>query len=133
MAVDIQQGHDRSLGELFAELSQETSTLVREEVALAKTELTQKATRIGKDVAFLAAGGAVAYAGLLTLIGMLVVLLAKGIPWVVSALIVGLLVSGAGVFLVFKGLNALQREDPVPHQTIDSLKESTQWAKQQTR
>ena len=54
---------DRSLGELFSELAQETSTLVRQEVQLAKTEMGQKASRVGKDVGFLAAGGAVAYAG----------------------------------------------------------------------
>ncbi len=51
------QGRDeRTLGELFSELAQETSTLVRQEVNLAKTEMSQKASRVGKDVGFLAAG-----------------------------------------------------------------------------
>jgi hypothetical protein len=56
---------DRSLGELFSALATDTSTLVRQEVELAKTEMTQKATRVGKDIGFLLAGGAVAYAGFL--------------------------------------------------------------------
>jgi hypothetical protein len=133
MAVDTRAGQERSLGDLFSELSQETSTLVREEMALAKIELSQKATRIGKDVAFLAAGGAVAYAGLLTLIAFLVIILSKGMPWWASVLIVGLVVSGGGGYLVMKGLNALHREDFTPHQSIDSFKESKEWATQQTK
>ena len=48
---------DRSLGELFSELTQETRTLVRQEVDLAKSEMSQKASRLGKDIGFLAAGG----------------------------------------------------------------------------
>ena len=47
---------DRSLGELFAELAQETSTLVRQEVELARVELSQKAARVGRDVASLVVG-----------------------------------------------------------------------------
>ena len=49
---------DRSLGELFVELTKETTTLVRQEVQLAKTEMRQKATEAGTDVAFLGTGGA---------------------------------------------------------------------------
>ena len=50
---------DRSLGDLFAELTHETTTLVRQEVTLAKAELSHKAAEVGKDVGFLAAGGLV--------------------------------------------------------------------------
>ena len=64
---------DRSLGELFSELAQDTSTLVRKEVQLAKTEMSQKASRVGKDVGFLAVGGAVAYAGLLAVLAGVIV------------------------------------------------------------
>ncbi len=71
---------DRSLGELFKDLSHETSTLVRQEVALAKTELTQTATEVGKDVAFLAVGGAVAYAGLLAILAAIILALALVLP-----------------------------------------------------
>ena len=51
---------DRSLGELFAELAQETSNLVRQEVELARVELGQKAAQVGRDIASLVLGGAVA-------------------------------------------------------------------------
>ena len=129
----MQSRDERSLGELFTELAQETSTLVRQEVQLAKTEMSQKATRVGKDVGFLAAGGAVAYAGLLAIIAGIIVLLGQVIPMWLSALLIGLVVAGVGYFLVRKGLDALKQEDLAPRQTIETLKEDGQWAKDQTR
>jgi hypothetical protein len=128
------QGRDeRTLGELFSELAQETSTLVRQEVDLAKTEMGQKASRVGKDVGFLAAGGAVAYAGLLAILAGVIVLLGQVIPMWFSALLVGLVVAAVGYFLVKKGLDALKAEDIAPRQTIETLKEDGQWIKDQTK
>ena len=124
---------DRSLGELFSELAQETSTLVRQEVALAKTEMGEKASRVGKDVGFLAAGGAVAYAGLLAILAAVIVVLDTFLPLWLAALLVGLVVVGVGYFLVKKGLDALKSEDVAPRQTIETLKEDGQWIKDQTR
>jgi putative superfamily III holin-X len=122
---------DRSLGELFSTLAQDTSTLVRKEVQLAKTEMGQKASRVGKDLGFLAAGGAVAYAGLLAIIAGVIVLVGQVIPMWLSAFLVGLVVAGVGYFLVRRGLDALKREDLAPRQTIETLKEDGQWAKDQ--
>jgi hypothetical protein len=131
------QGRDgkaeRSLGELFSELARDTSTLVSQEITLAKIEMIQKASRVGKDVGFLAAGGAVAYAGLLAILAGIIVLLGQVIPIWLSALLVGLVVAGVGYFLVRKGLYALKREDLAPRQTIETLKEDQQWAKDQAR
>lgn len=126
---------DRSLGELFSELTRETSTLVRQEVALAKTELTQKAASVGKDLGFLAAGGAVAYAGFLALIAAVIYFLVEVARWPlwVSAGIVGLLVAAIGGFLVWKGLQALKEEDLAPRQTLRTLQEDAEWAKQQVQ
>ncbi len=131
----MQQNRDnRSLGELFAELSRETSTLVRQEVQLAKVEMTQTASRVGQDIGFLAVGGAVAYAGFLALIAALILALAAlGLAWWLSALLVGLVVAGIGGFLVWRGLSALQQEDLAPRQTIETLKEDKEWAKEQTK
>jgi Putative Actinobacterial Holin-X, holin superfamily III len=123
---------DRSLGELFSELTQETSTLVRQEVALAKTELSQKATRIGKDMGFLAAGGAIAYAGLLAIIAAIILgLIQLGVTWWLAAAIVGIVVAAIGGFLVFRGLDELKQTNPAPTQTLQSLKEDAQWTKDQ--
>src|SRR5688500_13227650 len=54
-----QEREERSIGELFAELSQKTTTLVRQEIELAKVEMSQKASRVGKNVGFLVIGGVV--------------------------------------------------------------------------
>jgi len=114
---------ERSLGELLAELMQETTTLVRQELTLAKTEMSQKAARVGRDLGFLAAGGAIAYAGLLALVAAMVGLLAQVMPWWAAALIVGVVIAGVGSFLVVKGIQALKQEDLVPRETLDTLKE----------
>jgi hypothetical protein len=131
----MQQTNDeRSLGELFGDLARDMGTLVSQELALARTELTEKASQVGKDIAMLAVGGLVAYAGLLAIIAAVIVLIAdRGVPLWVSALIVGLVVAGIGYLLVQRGISALRRQDFAPRQTIQSLKDDTQWAKEQIR
>jgi hypothetical protein len=127
------QGRDeRSLGELFSELAQETSTLVRQEVTLAKTEMTHKAFRAGRHVGVLAAGGAVAYAGLLAIVAAIIALLDAVMPLWVAALVVGIVVAVVGYVLVRRALEALKREDFAPRETIETLKEDQRWAKDQT-
>jgi xanthine/uracil permease len=128
-----QSKDDRSLGELFAELAQETSTLVRQEVTLAKTEVSQKASRAGRHIGILAAGGAVAYAGLLAILAALIVLLDNVMALWLSALLVGVVVAVVGYLLIRRALDALKREDFAPRETMETLKEDQQWAKDQTR
>jgi hypothetical protein len=123
----------RSLGELFADLSRETTTLVRQEINLATTEMTHKATRVGKDVGFLAVGGAVIYAGFLAIMAAVILILAHWLPWWLSALIVGGVIAGVGYGLVQKGLAALKQEDVAPRETLQTVKENVEWAKEQTR
>jgi len=123
---------ERSLGDLFADLTRETATLVRQEVQLAKTELSHKAAQVGKGAAFVAAGGLVAYAGFVVLLVGLAFLLAQlGLAFWAAALIVGLIVAAVGGFLALQGMKALKSADPVPRQTLETLKEDAQWAKEQ--
>ena len=130
----LENKDDRSLGELFADLARESSTLLRQEVQLAKTELSQKASQLGKDAASVAIGGLVAYAGLLAILAALIIgLAAAGLPWWAAALLVGLVVAGIGYALIQRGLTALKREDLTPRKTIESLQEDAQWAKEQVR
>jgi hypothetical protein len=124
---------DRSLGELFSDLSRQTSTLVRQEVQLAKTEMTDKATKVGKDVASMAAGGAVAYAGFLAIIAAIIILFAEVIPLWLSAFLVGVAVTTAGYLLIQRGREAMKQEGLAPTQTIETLKEDAEWAKRQTQ
>jgi Putative Actinobacterial Holin-X, holin superfamily III len=129
----MQSRDGRSLGELFSELAQETSTLVRQEVNLARTEMSQKASTAGKHIGVLAAGGALAYAGLLAILAGIIALLNNVMPLWASALLVGVVVAIVGYFLVRRALDALKREDFAPRETMETLKEDQQWAKDQTR
>jgi hypothetical protein len=115
---------DRSLGDLLRELMEEITTLIRQEANLAKTEMSQKAAKVGKHLGFLAAGGAIAYAGLLAIVAAVITMLAQaGMSWWAAALLVGVVVAGLGGFLVMQGISALKNEDLVPRETIEALKE----------
>jgi hypothetical protein len=119
---------DRSLGELFSELSRETGILVKKEVELATTELTAKARTAGGHVGVIAAGGALAHAGVLVLLAACVIGLAQlGVtPWL-SAAIVAVVTMAVGYMLVNRGLANLRRTSVVPTQTIETLKETSTW------
>jgi uncharacterized membrane protein YqjE len=129
----MQERDDRSIGELIAELSRETVTLVRNEIQLAKAEMSQKASRVGKNVGFLVVGGLVAYTGLLALVAAVILVLGLVIPYWLSAAIVGLVIVAVGAILVVKGANALRQEDPAPRETVETLKEDKEWLKDQKR
>ena len=123
---------DRSLGELFADLARDMGVLVRQEVGLATTELTHRATRAGRELAVVAVGGLVAYAGLLAVLAAIIIgLAAAGLPWWLAALVVGVVVAVIGGALVQRGLAALKHADLAPRQTVQTLKEDAQWAKDQ--
>jgi MFS family permease len=127
-------GEERSLGELFGDLARDTGTLVRQEVQLAQTELSQKAARAARDAGVLAVGGLVAYAGFLALLAALILgLAAAGLDGWQAALLVGAVVAVVGGVLVQRGLGALKREEFAPRQTVETLKEDAQWAKDQVK
>jgi len=123
---------ERSLGDLFSDLSRETTTLVRQEVQLAKAELTQSATEAARGIGMLVAGGAVAYAGLFFLLLAVVFgLIEVGWePWL-SALVVGLVVVAIGAVLVLRARESLKPANLAPQKTVETLKEDAAWAKEQ--
>lgn len=123
----------RSLGDLFAQLTRQMSTLVRQELELAGTEVTQRASRAGKDVGLLIAGGAVLYAGFLALLATVILALGEaGLPWWLAALIVAVVVVGVGYALVARARVALQHADLVPRTTVKTLTEDREWIQEQT-
>ena len=124
---------DQSIGQLLGELYQGASQVISLEIELAKTELSQKASRVGKNVGFLAAGGAIAYAGFLALIFAIIAILATFMYMWLAALIVALLVLGIGGALVMTGLKTLQQESIAPQRTLDTLKEDKEWMSDQSR
>jgi xanthine/uracil permease len=123
---------NRSIGELLAELSRETSQLVRKEVELATTEMTAKAKRAGGHVGIAAAGGALMHAGLLVFLAALVLGLSQlGVtPWL-SALIISVVTLGAGYMLMRAGLSQLRGTSVAPTRAIESLKEDAKWTTRQ--
>ena len=125
---------DRSLGQMFADLSQEARTLIHQELQLAKTELTEKASTMARGAAFVVGGGLLAYGGLLAIVAAIVlVLIALGLPAWAGALLGGVVVAGTGYVLIRSGLAALRPQQLVPRETIETLKEDAQWLRSQTR
>jgi hypothetical protein len=124
---------NRPLGDLFGDLATEMSNLVRQEVSLAKVEITQKAKYVGRNVGYLVIGGAVAYAALLAILAAIIMLLAKVMPSWGATLIVGVVVAGIGWMLIGKAMMALQQADLTPRETVETLKEDATWMKQQIK
>jgi len=123
----------KPLGQLFSELAGETRQLVRQEIALAKTEITEKATFAGKNAGLAAAGGAVALMGVLPVLAGIIISLGHKIGYATSAFIVGAVFLIVGVVLVMKALNAFKHGSLAPQETKAQVKETTQWMKEQVR
>ena len=124
---------NRPLGDLFGDLAAEMSNLVRQEVALAKVEVGQKAKYVGRNVGYLVVGGAVAYAAALAIIAAIIMLLARVMPHWGASLLVGVVVAIIGWLLIGKALTALQQTDLTPRETVESLKEDATWMKEQIK
>ena len=123
---------ERSLGDLFSDLSRETTTLVRQEVQLAKAELTQSATEAARGIGMLVAGGVVAYAGLFfVLLAIVFGLIEAGWDAWLSALVVGVVVVAIGAILVLRARESLKPANLAPRRTVETLKEDQEWAKEQ--
>jgi len=136
----IRDGHgdarDRSIGSLLKELRDESTTLIRQEIALAKTEMAEKAGMIGRNVASIGVGAATLYAGVMVLLFGLTFIVYFGLNaiglsnfWsgVLSFIGMGALIALVGYGLIQKGLKTLKHESAVPEKTIESLKEDKQW------
>lgn len=121
---------ERSVGELLRELSAETSTLVRQEVQLAKAELTEKAKQAGKGAGLLGGAAVMGLALLGAFTAFLIAVIALAVSVWLSALIVTVLYGVIAGVLALAGKKALQQAGPAkPQQTIDTLKEDAQWTK----
>lgn len=121
---------DRSIGDLFGKLSAETSTLIRQEMELARAELTEKGKQAGKGAGLFGGAATVALLGAGAITAGLVMLLGLLIPDWLAAIIVGLVFVGIAALLGLRGRDEIQAATPpVPEQTVDTVKEDVQWAK----
>lgn len=128
---------ERSIGQLLKELRDETTTLLRQEVDLAKTEMSEKASRVGTNLGSLAVGGGVAFLGALALLAAVIYgltsllnqFMSVGVAIWLAPLIVGLVLAAIGYSLVQKALATLRQERLTPIKTTQTLQENKEWLK----
>ena len=128
--VDISQV---SVGELVGKVTTDLSTLMRQEFALAKAELTEEAKKAGKGAGALGAAGYLGYLASIFASLTIMFLLDLVVPLWAAALIVTALYGLIAFVLFSKGKKQMKTVDPTPRQTVETLKEDVQWAKDQTR
>ena len=138
MATHAQDMHERSLKDLLKELRDESVYLFKQEIALAKTEMSEKASLAGRNAVYVGAGGFVVFTGAILLlhgvsIGLSMLLLEWGVDaewssWL-GHLIVGAIVALVGYMMLQKGITTLKHETFVPERTVESLKEDKEWVK----
>jgi len=125
---------DRSLGELASDLSRQTADLIRQEMRLAKAELSEKAADAGRQGLKIGAAVAFGLAAVIAIAAALTLLLVDaGLePWA-STLVAAAAMGGIAFVLAQSGLSALRKTSIAPVETMHSLKETTQWLKTGTR
>lgn len=126
---------ESSLGELFRDLAQDTSVLVRKEVELARNEMRTSMQSFAKHSGMIAAGGAVLLVAALVFTAFLVAALGDllGNEYWLGALIVGTVYAAIGGFLVAGGRKGLQAAELKPEQTMESLQADRRWAEEEVR
>jgi hypothetical protein len=121
---------DRPIGELLRELSEQTSTLVRQELELAKLGLTQKGKRAGIGVGMFGGAGALGFYALGALTAAVILVLATAMTGWLAALIVAAAYGAVAGALALMGKTKVQQATPpLPEQATDSVKEDVQWTK----
>jgi hypothetical protein len=125
---------DQPVGELLKQLSQETSTLVRQELELAKAEMSQKGKKAGVGAGMLGGAGVSGLLFLGALTATIIGLLDTAMKFWLAALIVTILWAAVAGVLALQGRKKLQdATPPVPEQAQESVKEDVQWAKTRSK
>ncbi|MEO6715323.1 MAG: phage holin family protein [Mycobacteriales bacterium] len=132
---DTRDVSDSSVGQLIGEVAADLSTLMRKEIELARAELTVEAKKAGKGAGLLGGAG---YAG-----HMLALFVSLALAWAIADLadfslgwgffIVAAAWGIAAAVLYSKGRAQLKKVEPKPEQTIETLKEDVQWAKNRAK
>jgi len=118
---------------LLKRLAAETSTLVRQELELAKAEMREKGREAGPGLGMLGGAGVAALLTLGSLTAFLILVLDAAMPSWLAALIVTTVWAAAVAVLYVRGKERIERAgSPVPRQTIETLKEDVEWAKHPT-
>jgi MFS family permease len=125
---------DRSIPELLKQLSNETTTLVRQELDLAKAEMAEKGKQAGKGAGMFGAAGLFGLGAFGALTAMFIALLGLAMDTWIAALIVAVVYGAIAGVLALTGKNKIQEAAPAqPEQTVETLKEDARWARTQMR
>jgi hypothetical protein len=120
---------ERSIPELLKQLSTETSTLVKQELDLAKAELSQQGKRAGLGAGFIGGGALFGLGAFGAFTAMLIALLGLAMDTWIAALIVTVVYGAIAAVLALRGKNKIQEATPPAEQTVETLKEDARWAK----
>ena len=120
---------EKSLGQLLGELTGELTDLVRKELQLAQVEIKEEVRQAGKGGGLLGGAGVAGFLALILLSFALAWGLAELMPEGFAFLIVGLLWAIVAAVLASRGRKELKEVQPVPRQTMETLKEDAQWAR----
>ena len=125
---------DRPLPELMKTLADQTATLVRQEIDLAKAEFSEKGKKACQGAGMFGGAGVIGFLALAALTAAAILGLATALPDWLAALIVGLVYAGVAGVLALQGRNKVQEAGPpIPEQTVDTVKEDVEWAKTQKK
>jgi len=129
--VPGQPADPRSLGEIVSDVTQDLTTLIRQEIDLAKTELKEEGTKAAKGAGMLGGAGLAGYFTVLFLSVTLMFVLDEFLDLWIAALIVTAVWAMATAILAVIGKNKLEASKPQLPQTQETLKEDVRWAKAQ--
>lgn len=125
---------DESTGDLVRRLSEDVSTLVRQEVDLAKAELSEKGRKAGRGAGMFGGAGLFGVFAFAALTTALIAGLSEAMDTWVAALIVAVAYAGVGTVLALTGKQQVEEAGPPqPEQTVETIKEDVQWAKSQAK
>jgi len=125
---------DEPIGEVFKHVKEEASTLVGQEVKLAKAEMTGKAKEFGVGAGMFGGAGYVAYLASLALMICIVAALAEVMPVWLAALIVAVVLGAVAGVLALKGKKRIQEAGPpIPEQTVESVKQTIETVKEEAK
>ncbi len=132
-SIDPRAPENRSLGELFSELSADMSELLQKEVALAESEMMAKVSKIAGGATMAASGGMLAYAGVILLLIATSFFLTQWMAFWIASGLVAIVTLVVGLIVLQVGRGRMKEVSLAPEQTIDSLKADAKWAKEQVQ
>lgn len=133
LGVQRERDDSPSIAQLLGGIVEDAQLLVRREVDLAKQEVTNEINKVKQGATSLGIGIGLAAVGGIMLTLMIVYLLHEvaGLSLWLSYLIVGAVLGGVGAFLLMQGINRMKQVDPIPRETVETVKEDIAWIREQ--